>query len=143
MDFLDDEEDDFDEEIDMEEEEYYKNMHGKSVSKIYSKIHKNKKEIQKNLPQKTQEEIEMHKSLIEARNNSIKNAMLRTSSNVQNNYMLGKKRYKGLLFNENNSNRNDNNNINNKNGNKKNHQGNNNSKKKVNFIMNKNTVTSN
>ncbi len=44
---------------------------------------------------KTQEEIDMQKSLIMARNNSIKNAMLKTSS-IQN-QLLGKKRNKGLL----------------------------------------------
>ena len=149
MDFLDDEEG----ELDSQEEAYYENLYGKSISNIYSRIQgkAGNKDKAKNAEPKSQEEIDMQKSLIIARNNSIKNAMLKTSAN--NNLLLGKKRSKGLLngsdngpysnnpHSKNTGNANENN-KNGSNGQKKTHGSSVGPKKKVNFTLNKNTFNS-
>jgi len=151
MDFLDEENEDS--ELDSQEEAYYKNIFGKSLNNVYSKIQGklgNSKDKAKNAEPKSQEEIEMQKSLIIARNNSFKNAMLKTSANRNN--FLGKKRNKGLLgggdsaaeSKHSNSKSTGNVNENGKNGShgQKKNSSSAGSRKKVNFTLSNNTVNS-
>ena len=104
----------------------------KGLNSIYSKIKDNNPS--KPAVPKSKEDIETQKSLFLARNNSIKNSMLKSSSP---NIFVGKKRNKGLLGAEDNSKKNQNNKAN-----LQKNMNNNLNKKKVNFSLSTNKVNS-
>merc|ERR1712032_950474 len=71
----------------------------RAMDNIYAKIKGNDPANAKPKEPRTQEEIDMQKNIFLARNNSIKNSMLKSSSP---NIFIGKKKNKGLLADENN-----------------------------------------
>merc|ERR1712032_429762 len=122
-----------------EGEEIY-NYYGGEMENIYAKIKGNSANNTKPKVHKTQEEIDTQKNIFLARNNSVKNSMLKSSSpNIfvgkNSGVKEGQKKKKGLLGEKNNNNNQNNISLLNKNNNNKNQRN-----KKVNFSFSTNIV---